>query len=59
MAEEDLSRQNELVDALLKKLEQVKTLWEELPTIDDIQEIGQAAGGLASDLKGARELSED
>jgi hypothetical protein len=56
---EELKRQNELADALIHKLERIKTLWEELPTLDDLEELANTAKCVAGCLEKARETYMD
>ena len=51
----ELREQNEMADALIAKLEKIKAIWAELPTVDDLEEIGKAAGSVAASLERAKE----
>ena len=42
-----LSRENELADTLIAKLERIKALWAEMPTASDLADLNKAAGSLA------------
>ena len=48
MTTEELRLQNELADQLLSKLQAIKEAWEELPTIDDLNEYDKVLGSIAS-----------
>jgi hypothetical protein len=52
---DDLERQNELADALLRKLEQIKTLWTEIPDEGEWNALASAANRLATSLEHAQE----
>jgi hypothetical protein len=55
----ETKRQNELADSLVQKLERVKSLWAELPTQDDLEELEKHADGVAGRLEDAREIYMD
>ena len=51
----ELVRQNELAEALLAKLERIKTLWAELPAEDELNDLCHAAGAIQTQLQQAKE----
>ena len=46
---------NDLADELIAKLEKIKSLWGEIPSVDDLTEIGKEAAAIAASLNEASE----
>jgi hypothetical protein len=55
METRELERQNELAGNLLEKLERIKVLWSELPSIDEMEDAAKTAADIADALQRACE----
>ena len=52
---DELVRANKLSDQLIAKLKRIKALWAQIPSVEDLEEIGKGAAALAGSLNEAHE----
>ena len=56
MTTDELVCVNELADELIEKLERIKTLWAEIPSVEDLQEVDAKAAALGVSVTEATRL---
>ncbi len=59
MTTAELERQKVLADELLSTMEKIKAIWDELPNLEQLQEMLEKAAGLADDLVSAKDTWRD